>query len=222
MSVNHPYRDASVLPDVLPVFPLTRALLLPRGELPLNIFEPRYLAMIDDAIASQRIIGMIQPLSGQDERDAAPALNRIGCAGRITRFLETGDGRYLITLTGITRFHIEEELPTTSAYRRCRVSYDRFLKDLEPGAGEDDVDRSGMIRMLREFAEGSKLEVDWTSIDAAPNEALVNALAMMSPFGPDEKQALLEAVDLKSRAEILVALAELDLAQNSDDPPHFH
>lgn len=222
MSVNHPYRDTSALPDVLPVFPLTRALLLPRGELPLNIFEPRYLAMIDDAIAARRIIGMIQPLSGQDERDAAPALHKIGCAGRITRFLETGDGRYLISLTGITRFHIEEELTTTLAYRQCRVRYDHFLKDLEPGAGEEDVDRSGMIRMLREFAEGSKLDVDWTSIDAAPNEALVNALAMMSPFGPDEKQALLEAIDLKSRAEILVALAELDLAQNSDDPPHFH
>jgi hypothetical protein len=221
MSVNHPYKDATALPDVLPVFPLTRALLLPRGELPLNIFEPRYLAMIDDAIASQRIIGMIQPLAGQDERDA-PALHRIGCAGRITRFLETGDGRYLISLTGIARFELEEELPTTLAYRKCRVSYDRFLLDLEPGAGEDDVDRSGMIRMLREFAEGSKLEVDWSSIDAAPNEALVNALAMMSPFGAEEKQALLEATDLKSRAEILVALAELDLAQNSDDPPHFH
>ncbi|MBY6242132.1 LON peptidase substrate-binding domain-containing protein [Methylosinus sp. Sm6] len=222
MSVNRPYRDASALPDILPVFPLTRALLLPRGELPLNIFEPRYLAMVDDAIASQRIIGMIQPLPGHDEHDAAPALHRIGCAGRITRFLETGDGRYLISLTGISRFDIVEELPATLAYRNCRVSYERFLLDLEPGAGENDVDRSGMIRMLREFADGSKLEVDWTSIDAAPNEALVNALAMMSPFGADEKQALLEAIDLKSRAEMLVALAELDLAQNSDEPPHFH
>ncbi|ATQ67298.1 MULTISPECIES: LON peptidase substrate-binding domain-containing protein [Methylosinus] len=222
MSVNRPYKDANGLPEVLPVFPLTRALLLPRGELPLNIFEPRYLAMIDDAIASQRVIGMIQPLSGEDEREAAPALHRTGCAGRITRFLETGDGRYMISLTGIARFDIMEELPSTLPYRKCRVSYERFLFDLEPGAGEEDVDRSGMIRMLREFAEGSKLEVDWSSIDAAPNEALVNALAMMSPFGANEKQALLEAIDLKSRAEMLVALAELDLAQNSDEPPHFH
>jgi Lon protease-like protein len=222
MSVNRPYKDASGLPEIVPVFPLTRALLLPRGELPLNIFEPRYLAMVDDAIASQRVIGMIQPLSGEDERETAPALHRIGCAGRITRFLETGDGRYLISLTGVARFDIVEELPSTLPYRKCRVSYERFLRDLEPGAGEDDVDRSGMIRMLREFADGSKLEVDWTSIDAAPNEALVNALAMMSPFGTNEKQALLEAIDLKSRAEMLVALAELDLAQNSDEPPHFH
>ncbi|PWB83346.1 MAG: peptidase S16 [Methylocystaceae bacterium] len=222
MSVNWPYRDASALPTVVPVFPLTRALLLPRGELPLNIFEPRYIAMIDDAIASERIVGMIQPLPGQDEKDVAPPLFEIGCVGRITRFSETGDGRYLISLTGVARFRIEEELDTPRSYRRCRVNYDEFHIDLQPGAGEDDVDRSGMIRMLREFAESSKLEVDWTSIDAAPNEALVNALAMMSPFGADEKQALLEAVDLKSRAEILVALAELDLAQNSDDPPQFH
>lgn len=222
MSVNRPYKDASALPNVVPVFPLTRALLLPRGELPLNIFEPRYVAMIDDAIASERIIGMIQPLSGQDEKDAAPHLYKIGCIGRITRFSETGDGRYLISLTGVARFRIEEELDAPFSYRKCRVNYDDFHIDLEPGAGEADVDRSGMIRMLREFAESSKLEVDWTSIDAAPNEALVNALAMMSPFGTDEKQALLEAVDLKSRAEILVALAELDLAQNSDDPPQFH
>lgn len=222
MSINRPYREADALPSVVPVFPLTRALLLPRGELPLNIFEPRYLAMIDDAIASERIIGMVQPLPGQDEHGAAPALYKIGCAGRITRFSETGDGRYLISLTGVTRFRIEEEIETRLAYRKCRVSYDEFLTDLEPGAGEDAVDRSGMIRMLREFAESSKLEIDWTSIDAAPNEALVNALAMMSPFGANEKQALLEAIDLKSRAEILVALAELDLAQNSGDPPQFH
>jgi hypothetical protein len=222
MSVNTQFRDSSALPTIVPVFPLTRALLLPRGELPLNIFEPRYLAMVDDAIASKRVIGMIQPLPGQDERGDAPALFKVGCAGRITRFSETGDGRYLISLTGLARFRIEEELPTTFAYRTCRVSYDQFLVDLEPGAGEDEVDRTGMVRMLREFAEGSKLEVDWASIDAAPNEALVNALAMMSPFGTGEKQALLEALDLKSRAEILVALAELDLAQNRDDPPHFH
>jgi hypothetical protein len=178
--------------------------------------------MVDDAIASRRIIGMIQPLPGQDESEAAPTLHKVGCAGRITRFSETGDGRYLISLTGVARFCVEEELEASRAYRQCRVSYDRFLVDLEPGAGEEDVDRPGMIRMLREFAEGSKLEVDWTSIDAAPNEALVNALAMMSPFGASEKQALLEAIDLRSRAEILVALAELDLAQNSDDPPQFH
>lgn len=222
MSVNRPYKNVNALPNVVPVFPLTRALLLPRGELPLNIFEPRYIAMIDDAIASERIVGMVQPRPGQDEKDASPLLYKIGCAGRITRFSETGDGRYLISLTGVARFRIEEELDTPLSYRKCRVSYDEFYVDLEPGAGEDDVDRSGMIRMLREFAESSKLEVDWTSIDAAPNEALVNALAMMSPFGTNEKQALLEATDLRSRAEILVALAELDLAQNSADPPQFH
>lgn len=221
MSVNRPYQDATRLPAVVPVFPLTRALLLPRGELPLNIFEARYVAMIDDAIAGERIIGMIQPLPGQD-RAPSPHLYKIGCAGRITKFSETGDGRYLISLTGLARFRVEEELALQAGYRRCRVDYSDFHKDLEAGAGEEDVDRTGMIRMLHDFAECAKLEVDWKSIDAAPNEALVNALAMMSPFGANEKQALLEASDLKSRAEILVALAELDLAQNGNDRPQFH
>jgi Lon protease-like protein len=190
--------------------------------LPLNIFEPRYVAMIDDAIAGERIIGMIQPLQGQDERGPLPPLYKIGCAGRITRFSETGDGRYLISLTGVARFRVEEELEPRSGYRRCRVDYSEFERDLEAGAGEDEVDRSGMIRMLRNFAECAKMEVDWTSIDAAPNEALVNALAMMSPFGADAKQALLEASDLRSRADMLVALAELDLAQDGNDRPQFH
>lgn len=222
MSVNQPYQDTAQLPAAIPVFPLTRALLLPRGELPLNIFEPRYVAMVDDAIAGARILGMIQPLPGQDEHDAVQRLYKVGCAGRITRFFETGDGRYLISLTGVARFRIEEELEPRSGYRRFSVDYGEFHRDLEAGLGERRVDRHGMIRMLRAFAEFAKLDVDWASIDAAPNEALVNALAMMSPFGADAKQALLEASDLKSRAEILVALAELDLAQSGGDRPQFH
>lgn len=221
MNINCPYRDASLLPNIVPVFPLTRALLLPRGELPLNIFEPRYIAMIDDAIAGKRIIGMVQPLPRQNGGDA-PRLYSIGCVGRITKFSETGDGRYLVALTGVARFRIEEEIASAASYRRCRVNYDEFRVDLEAGAGEKEVDREGMIRMLRKFADSAQLEVDWASIDAAPNEALVNALSMMSPFGANEKQALLEAADLKSRAEILVALAELDLAQYGNNGPPVH
>jgi Lon protease-like protein len=222
MSFNWPYHDASELPNVVPVFPLSRALLLPRGELPLNIYEPRYITMVDHAVASERIIGMVQPVVGQSEDASTPQLYSTGCIGRITRFSETGDGRYLISLTGVSRFRVEEELEVLTPYRQCRVSYDEFPFDLQAGSGEKEVDRIGMIRMLREFAECSKLEVDWPSIDAAPTEALVNALAMMSPFGPNEKQALLEAADLKSRAEILIALAELDMGQQGNERPRMH
>jgi Lon protease-like protein len=221
MSLNRPYTDLHALPQTLPLFPLTGAVLLPRGELPLNVFEPRYVAMVDDAIAGERLIGMIQPLPNGDGA-AAPPLFQIGCAGRLTRFAETGDGRYLITLTGVARFRVVEELDAGAPYRQFRVSFDGFQADLLPGAGENAVDRESMVAMLRAFAECSKLEIDWASIDAAPTETLVNALAMMSPFGANEKQALVEAIDLKTRAETLVALAKLDLAQRDGDPQQWH
>ena len=175
--------------------------------------------MIDRAIAGDRIIGMIQPLEGSEDLETNSQLYPTGCVGKITRFSETGDGRYLVTLTGVSRFRVAEELEVDTPYRQCRVNYDEFHFDLQAGLGENDVDRGGMIRMLREFAEYSKLEVDWASIDAAPSEALVNALAMMSPFGPNEKQALLEATDLKSRAEMLIALAESRNRATGERPP---
>jgi uncharacterized protein len=221
MSINNPYTDIRELPETLPVFPLTGAVLLPRGELPLNIFEPRYVAMIDAAIAEDRLVGMIQPLPEGDGADA-PKLFQIGCAGRLTRFSETGDGRYLVTLTGVVRFRIVEEIEAPTTYRRFRVDYRGFEADLLPGAGENAVDRASMVSMLRTFAESSKLEIDWASIDAAPTETLVNALAMMSPFGANEKQALVEAIDLKTRAETLVTLARLDLAQRDGDRSQWH
>ncbi len=209
MCMNKQYVSIDQLPATLRIFPLTGALLLPRGDLPLNIFEPRYLAMVDSAIASDRLIGMVQPLPS-----AGPSgLYQIGCAGRLTHFSETGDGRYLITLTGVCRFKIIEERSDGAPFRSCAVVYDAFSHDLEPGAGEDAVDRARMTEMLRKFADASRLEVDWASIDAAPTEALVNALAMMCPFGSQEKQSLLEAVDLKTRAEALICLAQFDLAQ---------
>jgi hypothetical protein len=209
--MNRQYASIDELPSVLRLFPLAGALLLPRGELPLNIFEPRYLAMIDSAIASDRLIGMIQPLAGA--RAEEPRLYEIGCAGRVTHFTETGDGRYIITLSGVTRFKILAEEEPGAPFRTARVAFDDFAHDLEPGAGEDNVDRVRMTEMLRKFAQASKLDIDWASIDAAPTETLVNALAMMCPFGAREKQSLLEAIDLKTRAEVLIGLAQFDLAQ---------
>lgn len=223
MSMNHPYTDVARLPTILPVFPLTGAVILPRGELPLNIFEPRYIAMIDDAISDARLIGMIQP---KQDLTAKDGLFRVGCAGRITRLAETGDGRYLITLTGVARFDIGEETTGDQPYRRFLVDYSRFIADLNPGAGERAVDRDGMVSMLRTFAKSSNLEIDWGSIDAAPTETLVNALAMMCPFGANEKQALIEAIDLKTRAETLVALAKIDMAggdtSRRDEAQNWH
>lgn len=217
MASNVTYHKTDELPDVIPVFPLRAALLLPRGEMPLNIFEPRYLAMIEDAIRGHRIIGMIQPEPESGEDDERPPLVKIGCAGRLTAMGETGDGRYLITLTGVARFRIAEELGVTTPYRQARVGYDEFVVDLAPGEGQDAVDRDALLKTLKDYLTANSLEADWDGIRRAPNEALVNALAMMSPFGPREKQALLEAPDLKSRAEILVAVTEMDLARARGD-----
>jgi uncharacterized protein len=216
MPINTVYRGPNTLPDVIPVFPLAGALLLPRGQMPLNIFEPRYLAMIDDALRSgERLIGMIQPDPGRAGRDASnPHLFRIGCIGRITQFAESGDGRYLIQLTGIARFRIEEELAVTTAYRQCKVSYAPFIDDFTPRKGEEAVDRAALLRALTAFLKANNLKADWEGIENAPNEALVNALAMMSPYDAAEKQAMLEAPDLKTRAEILVAITEIELAKS--------
>jgi uncharacterized protein len=148
-----------------------------------------------------------------------PKLYGVGCAGCITQFTETGDGRYLITLVGIARFRVEDELTTTTPYRQCRVGYECFTADFLPRAGEDEVDRQGVLRALSDFVEANDLKVDWRGVEQAPNEALVNALCMMSPFGPREKQALLEAPDLKSRAEALIAITEIELARGEDPEP---
>jgi uncharacterized protein len=216
MPMNAEYQHPGDLAEVIPVFPLPGALLLPRGQMPLNIFEPRYLAMIDDALrAGHRLIGMIQPDSGHPGSAEKPNLFKIGCVGRITQIAETGDGRYLIQLTGIVRFRIDEELAVTTPYRQCRVVYAPFADDLVARKGEDAVDRERLLRSLSEFLRANDLKADWEGIENAPNEALVNALAMMSPYGTAEKQALLEAPDLKTRAEILVAMTEIELAKKA-------
>jgi Lon protease-like protein len=216
--MNKVYEGPRDCPEIIPVFPLPRALLLPRGQMPLNIFEPRYLAMIDAALGAERVIGMIQPDSDADPDSGAPKLSRVGCAGRIVQFAETGDGRYLISLVGFARFVMVEELSVTTPFRQCRVSYERYAADFLPRAGERDVDRAGVLEALRAFAEASGLKVDWQEIEQAPNEALVNALSMMSPFGPREKQALLEAPDLKTRAEMLIAITEMELSKSQSGP----
>ena len=214
--MNVTYHGPDDLPDVIPVFPLAGALLLPRGQLPLNIFEPRYLAMIDDALRSGlRLIGMIQPDPTQPGTEDRPSLYKIGCAGRLTQIAESGDGRYLIQLTGIARFRIEQELDAATPYRQCRVNFEPFTGDFVARKGEDEVDRGRLLKALKDFLEANNLKADWQGIENAPNEALVNALAMMSPYGAAEKQALLEAPDLKTRAELLVAVTEIELAKKA-------
>jgi uncharacterized protein len=214
MPINAEYRGPSDLPEIIPVFPLPGALLLPRGQMPLNIFEQRYLAMIDDTLRDgHRLIGMIQPDVSHSRDEAHPKLFRVGCVGRITQLAESGDGRYILELTGITRFKVVEEKTVLTAYRQCKVDYFPYLDDFTARKGEEAVDREALLVALTGFLDANNLKVDWEGIENAPNEALVNALAMMSPYGPPEKQALLEAPDLKTRAEILIAVTEMDLAK---------
>ncbi len=211
--MNVTYEGPRDLPDTIPVFPLAGALLLPRAQMPLNIFEPRYLAMVDAALGGARLIGMVQPRD-REASGAIPELYDVGCVGRLVQFAETGDGRYLVSLTGIARFEIVEEVGGFAPFRQCRVSFDRFGADFRARTGEAAVDRAAVLAALRSYTEATGLRMDWDGIEQTPNEALVNALSMLAPFGSREKQALLEAVDLKSRAEMLVALTEIELAKS--------
>jgi hypothetical protein len=190
--------------------------------MPLNIFEPRYLAMVDDALRDgHRLIGMIQPDAANASSDK-PSLYKIGCVGRITQLAESGDGRYLIELTGVARFRIEEEPKVATPYRQCRVTYAPFADDFIARKGENAVDRTALLAALTDFLKANDLKADWEGIERAPNEALVNALAMMSPYGTAEKQALLEAPDLKTRAEVLIAITEIELAKkNTEGEPQL-
>ncbi|MCC7266352.1 MAG: LON peptidase substrate-binding domain-containing protein [Caulobacteraceae bacterium] len=213
----HPaYRHAEDLPQLIPVFPLDGALLLPGGELPLNIFEPRYLNMVDDAMAQDRVIGMIQTRGGHREH---PGLVGVGCLGRITAFAETSDGRYLITLTGVCRFAAGEELQIKTPYRQVRADYGRFLADLAEQAAAEAFERERFLSALKTYLNQRDLDVDWETASAAPADALVNSLAMGLPFDPAEKQALLEAHTLADRCAILTALLEIDGALDDDEPP---
>ncbi|HET9415076.1 MAG TPA: LON peptidase substrate-binding domain-containing protein [Pseudolabrys sp.] len=223
MPMNAQYRGPIEMPGVIPVFPLPGALLLPRGQMPLNIFEPRYLAMVDDALRDgHRLIGMIQPDVAHAGSTDKPSLYKVGCVGRITQLAESGDGRYLIELTGVARFRIEEELKVATPYRQCRVTYAPFADDFIARKGENAVDRAALLAALTDFLKANDLKADWEGIERAPNEALVNALSMMSPYGTAEKQALLEAPDLKTRAEVLIAITEIELAKkNTEGEPQL-
>lgn len=206
------YVRAADLPQVIPVFPLPGAILLPRGQLPLNIFEPRYLNMVDDAMAGDRMIGLIQPSGGPASH---PSLAAVGCAGRITSFAETSDGRYLITLTGVCRFRIAAEMASPTPYRQVRAAFAAFEADLQAPIG-DGFDREAFLSALRAYLERRQLDIDWETAESAPQEALVNSLAMALPFELVEKQALLESPRLEDRCETLTALLQIDAADSGD------
>lgn len=215
MAFADKYRRPADLPSRLPLFPLRGAILLPGSTLPLSIFEPRYLEMIEDVMSGARMLGMVQPAGSSSEESPAGKnieLRRVGGAGRVTSYQELDDGRLAIAVTGITRFEIVGEAETGKAYRAATVSYDRFAGDLTRGLGEELIDRAGLLETLRTYLTDHSLKTDWSVVERAPSEFLINALCVMSPYGPEEKQALLEARDLKTRAEVLVALAEMDRA----------
>jgi len=197
----------SGIPTRFPIFPLAGAILLPGANLPLNIFEPRYLQMTRDAMRTDKVIGMIQPCGDGGGR-RPPEIYPIGCAGRITSFTETEDGRYLITLTGVCRFEVVEELTVSTPYRQAFASFDRFVDDLQPAAPPDGL-RPALNRALRGYFDVNDIAVDFAQIEAAPLGGLVNSLAMICPFAPNEKQALLEAESDEQRTRVLVALMEM-------------
>ena len=213
---NALYNFASDLPDTIPVFPLTGALLLPGGQLPLNIFEPRYLEMINDSLRGEKIIGMIQPgLSGTHNPDDPIPLSKVGCLGRISTFQETGDGRLHISLSGVCRFNVIEEISVNTGYRQCKIEViEADLADLSEG---DDVDRDAVLNAFRNYLTANNMDADWETVDKADTETLITALCMMSPYDPAEKQALLEAPTLKDRADTLIAISEFHLAKQSGD-----
>jgi uncharacterized protein len=211
MMEGGPQRIARPLPDSLPLFPLTGVLLLPRGALPLNIFEPRYINMIDDALAGDRMIGMIQP-SDPDSRGANPPLYKIGCAGRIVSFAEEGE-RYAITLTGVCRFDIVEEVVTTRLYRRAVPAWAPYHDDLVAESDSVEIDRKRLLAGLKPFFQSRGMSIDWKAIEATPDERLVTSLAMICPFAAVEKQSLLQASGLAERARLLTGLVEMALLE---------
>ena len=214
MTTDDPYGLVSKLPDRLPLFPLRDAILLPRGRLPLNVFEPRYLAMTDHALATGRLIGMVRP---RHEDDTHSALYEVGCAGRITSFMETDDGRYILNLTGVSRFCLEEDDLTSRGFREGRVAWSRFAMDQHPDPEESPALRERVLEVLMDYLEEVGLKADWDSIEGASAETIINSVAMACPFEADEKQAILEAPGLHHRGETLVALMQMAIADQRSD-----
>jgi uncharacterized protein len=208
------YHTIAELPDVLPVFPLSGALLLPRADLPLNIFEDRYLQMFNTALSTHRLVGMIQPEPSDDNDN--PVLSRVGCAGRITSITETDDNRLLISLSGICRFEVLKEIKVKTAWRQCKVTYDGFAADLITDNQARNVNRDALVTAFRQYLEANNMSANWDEVEKVSTENLVNTLSQMAPYPALEKQALLEAPDLKSRADMLIALTELALARQSN------
>ena len=215
--MNFAQNKLNELPESFPIFPLTGALLLPGGQLPLNIFEPRYLAMTEDALAHGRLLAMIQPDKTQPSGPNGSVMMRIGCLGRVSSFAETEDGRYLITLTGVARFEIVEELEMQRGYRRVRGDFSRFVADVAPPVLAE-FDRDGLLDALRRYFTHRGFSANWESIEAMPDAALITSLAMACPFDPIEQQALLEADSLDERARILRALLRIDSHEPPNDP----
>lgn len=208
--------NSADLPQSIPVFPLPGALLLPRGRLPLHIFEPRYLAMVEDCMKTgHRLIGMIQPRDVP--RDESARLHRIGCAGRMTGFSETDDGRYMITLAGISRYRIREEVEGFAPYRKCDVDWSGFERDLGGAEKDPGFDRDRFLKLIDRYFAAEELKTDWDSLTEAEDELLINALSMLCPFEPEDKQALLEAPTLETRRETLVTLLEFALAGGGEE-----
>ncbi len=208
MSVPRRFRNIAELPAVIPVFPLTGLLLLPRTRLPLNVFEPRYLAMVDAAMDGYRLIGMIQPKNAGDDMGKDPPLAEIGCVGRIVEYSETDDGRYLVTLVGLTRFRTAGERAGTLPFRQVAADYTSFASDMVE-ASDPPIARDRLLAALKPYLTTRQMKTDWQSVEEAPSEALINALCMICPFEPVEKQTLLEAPTIKDRAETLIALLEI-------------
>ncbi len=206
--------SVSDLPHSVPVFPLSGALLLPFSHRPLNVFEPRYIDMVDTALAGNRLIGLIQPEDTSEEspRGRAP-LRSIGCLGRITHFEEHGDGRYFIILEGISRFRLVSELTVMTPYRQCVISGEGFEADFTRDFGEEAVDRVRFVKMMRDYAEFAEIELNWDEIEKTGTADLVNFCCMVSPYGAAEKQVLLEADSLETRAETLIAMTEYEMAK---------
>jgi len=216
------YTSTQDLPATLPLFPLSGVLLLPRAQIPLNLFEQRYLDMFDASLRENRLIGMIQPdgveaAAGLSDPSAKPALYKVGCAGRITSFNELSGNRVFITLTGVARFRIIEELDTTTKFRQCTVDFKEFEGDLVPGEGKGKVSRERLMSVLKQYLETNDMHADWDAINNADDESIVNSLSVISPFGAPEKQALLEAKSLEDRNQMLIALTEIALAQNDSE-----
>jgi Lon protease-like protein len=218
MASFHP--RAENLPGEIPVFPLSGALLLPRGKLPLNIFEPRYLAMTEDALGQSRMLGMIQPDPTIPEVDARPSLFRVGCLGRLSSFSESDDGRYLITLTGVIRFAIAAEIDMRRGYRRVRADFTPFVADLDLEPPPIGVARDTLLEALRGYFLQRGFDANWDAIKRLPDDMLVFTLAMVCPFEPVEKQALLEAPSEAERASTLLTL--LQMGAVAQDPQGGH